>query len=246
MLDSNLVSAHIFLYYKTTGQYLLEKIAQSYNGPIYLSLVDGNEHNDYFLEIAKNSFNDTKVIYVDDYGTDQYGFYSTFIYDFTKKPWILYCHDKNPSKKTWLEDALNIFDKITDKQLADRKIGIISSSKYRRTQPSFDDLLTTYKGLTYSLRKDIVQAMHTLVWLHELERILLSKYNLGNKDFKCPIFSAGNIFLIRRDIVNRSHGCVYEEFFNRGVYRTDGEVEHGLERFYFYVSQCLGYENIFI
>lgn len=245
MLNKDIISTHIFLYYSQTGEYVLDTVSKFYNGTIYLSLVENNPSNDFLLNIAKENFEDIKVVYVDNFGTDQYGFYNTFKYDFGKQPWIFYCHDKNPSKSDWLYEMLSIYDNIDDSMLNDR-VGIISANKYKVKQRSFEELLLDNSGTSYRKRKDVVQSMHTLIWLHELERILLSKYDIGNKDFKCPIFSGGNTFLIKRDILEKSHGCIYEEFFNRGVYRTDGEVEHGLERFYYYVSQCLGYENIFI
>lgn len=245
MLNTDLVSAHIFLYYSQTGEYVLDKVSEFYKGTIYLSLVENNPNNDFLLNIAKESFDDIRVIYVDNCGTDQYGFYNSFKYDLGKSAWIFYCHDKNPSKLDWLEKMLSIYKDI-DNSILDTTAGIISSDAYKVKQASFEELLSSNAGSSYRKRKDVVQSMHTLIWLHELERILLSKYDLGNKDFKCPTFSAGNTFLIRRDILDKTHGCIYEDFFNLGIYRTDGEVEHGLERFYFYVSQCLGYENIFI
>lgn len=245
MLNTELVSTHIFLYYSQTGEYVLDNVSKFYSGPIYLSLVENNPNNDFLLNIAKENFDDIRVVYVENCGTDQYGFYNSFKYDLGRSPWIFYCHDKNPSKIGWLQKMLAIYDSI-DSSILDTNAGIISCNDYKVKQASFEELLSSNSGSSYRKRKDVVQAMHTLIWLHELERILLSKYDLGNKDFKCPTFSAGNTFLIRRDILDKAHGCVYEEFFNHGIYRTDGEVEHGLERFYFYVSQCLGYENIFI
>lgn len=245
MLDKASVSTHIFLYYPNTGLYVLDKVSKFYNGPIYLSLVEDNKNNELFLEEAKKKFDDTRVVYVSNCGTDQYGFFNSFQYDFEKSDWIFYCHDKHPDKKDWLYNLIEIYSNLDISSIPENT-GIISSKIHVCKQPSFEELLLEYSGVPHKHRKDIVQSMHTLIWLHELERILLSKYSLGNKDFKCPTFSAGNIFLIKRDIVEHSHGCIYEEFFNHGIYRTDGEVEHGLERFYFYVSQCLGYKNIFI
>lgn len=245
-MNSNLVSAHMFLYYGETGEYVLDTVSKFYNGSLYLSLVENNSNNDFFLNIAKEKFEDIRVVYVSNCDTDQYGFYNSFKHDFEKTPWIFYCHDKHPNKRGWLQQMLSVYKDVSEDILTQHNNGIISSEKYKRQQPSFEELLSTYASYSYEYRKEIVQSMHTLIWLHELEKILLSKYDIGNKDFKCPTFSAGNTFLIRRDVVEKSHGCVYEKFFNHGIYRTDGEVEHGLERFYFYVSQCLGYENIYI
>ncbi len=240
------VSSHIFLYYESTGKYVLDTVSKFYDGPIYLSLIKDNCANDILINYARYLFDETRVLYVDNCGTDQYGFFHTFKHDSGETPWIFYCHDKHPSKMDWLKSLIEIYTHIPNDALSIKNVGLISSEKNKSKQPAFEELLFEYSNCAYHHRKDVVQSMHTLIWLHELERILLSKHNLGNKDFKCPIFSAGNIFLIRRDVVQKTHSCVYDEFFNKGVYRTDGEVEHGLERFYFYVSQCLGYKNLFI
>jgi len=245
MMNSNKVSTHIFLYYESTGKYVLDTIAKFYSGPIYLSLVENNCSNDILINYSRHLFDETKVLYVENCGTDQYGFYHIFKHDQSQTPWVFYAHDKHPSKLDWLSGLLEIYTNFNVDNIP-QNIGIVSSKGYKANQPSFEELLLEYSNSAYNHRKDVVQSMHTLIWLHELERLLLAKHNLGNKDFKCPTFSAGNIFLIRRGVVEKSHSCVYDEFFNKGVYRTDGEVEHGLERFYFYVSQCLGYENLFI
>jgi hypothetical protein len=236
---------HMFLYYESTGKYVIDTVSKFYKGPIFLSLVENNCHNDVLVNYAKYNFPDIKLLYSDNYGTDQYGFYQTLKHDDSKTPWVFYCHDKHPSKEGWLKDCLEPFIGL-NQDVFGKDVGIISSLKYKRSQLSFEQLLEDYAYVDYQYRKDIVESMHTLVWLHELERILLSKYKLGAKEFKHPVFSAGNILLIRRNILNKTHGCVYEQFFNKGIYRTDGEVEHGLERFYFYVSQCMGYNNLFI
>jgi len=240
------ISTHIFLYYESTGKYVLETVSKFYNGPVYLSLIENNCSNDILIELAKGYFEDIRVLYVDNYGTDQYGFYHTLKLDDTNTPWIFYCHDKHQSKMNWLKDLLEVYKNMDQNLLGLATAGIISSKKHKYKQSSFDDILSDYANVDHSHRKDSVQSMHTLIWLHELERILLTKHELGDKSFKYPVFSAGNIFLIRRDVALKAHDCVYEEFFNKGVYRTDGEIGHGLERFYFYVSQAMGYNNLFI
>lgn len=245
-MNTNLVSTHIFLYYESTGKYLLDNVAKFYKGPIFLSLVENNCSNDILLNYAKSLFDEIGLIYVENCGTDQYGFYHSFQHDDRKTDWIFYCHDKHPTKKNWLTEMIKIYEHVDESLLLEPKNGTISSLKHKQVQKSFETMLLNYASIDYRHRKDIVQSMHTLIWLHELERILLSKHSLGDKDFKYPTFSAGNTFLARRGIIEKSHSCIYEEFFNKGIYRTDGEVEHGLERFYFYVSNCMGYENIFI
>lgn len=244
-MNSSNVSTHVFLFYESSGKYLLDELSKIYSGEIYLSLVYGNCANNILLEYAKQHFN-IQLVYVDNYGTDQYGFYQSFKLDKSNKPWIFYCHDKHPSKIDWLSNMITTFVDLDERLLDDEKIGIISSAKYKNKVLPFEKLLLEYINVDYCHRKDIVESMHTLIWLHELERILLSKYNLGKKEFKYPMFSAGNVFLIRKEIVEKSHGCVYDEFFNKNIYRADGEVEHGMERFYYYVSSCMNFHNLFI
>lgn len=244
-MNSELVSTHVFLYYEDTGKYVIDELAKIYKGEIYLSLVDGNCSNDVLINYARHHF-DIKIVYVENCGTDQYGFYHSFKFDDTNKPWIFYCHDKSNKKLNWLKDMLNTFTNIDDELLLREGVGIISSLKFKNKAISFEELLLEHTSTPYEHRKEIVQSMHTMIWLHELQRILLSKYELGEKNFKYPVFSSGNIFLIRKPILEKSHGCVHENHFNKGVYRTDGEVEHGLERFYYYVSNCMRYNNIFI
>lgn len=244
-MNPDQVSTHVFLYYEETGKYVLEQLSKLYSGKIFLSLVDNNCSNEILIQYAKSYF-DVDIIYVDNCGTDQYGFYHSFQFDKTDKPWIFYCHDKHPSKIDWLKDMMETYNTISEDLLNDTKIGSISSLKHKQKVVSFEKLLLEHSNVEYCHRKDVVESMHSLIWLHELERILLSKYELGDKNFKYPTFSAGNIFLFRKQIIEKSHGCVCEEFFNKGVYRTDGEVEHGLERFYYYVSNCMKFNNIFI
>lgn len=244
-MNSDLVSTHVFLYYESSGKYLIEELSKIYNGEIYLSLVNGNCSNDVLVHYAKQHF-DIKLVYVDNCGTDQYGFFHSFKFDNANKPWVFYCHDKHPSKLDWLQTMISTFENIEDRVLLDKKLGIISSIKYKNRVLPFDKILLEYINLDYSQRKDVVQCMHTLVWLNELQRILITKHNIGNKEYRYPTFSAGNIFLIRKEILEKSHDCIHEEFFNKGIYRTDGEVEHGMERFYYYVSQCMNFNNLFI
>lgn len=245
-MNTNLVSAHAFLYYESTSKYVLDTISKFYNGPLYLSLVEGNCSNDIIITYARNNFDTTYVIYVDNCGTDQYGFFHSLKFDKQKTPWIFYCHDKHPSKQDWLSNLLSIYKDMDQNLLLDQNIGIISSEKYKHKTANYEELLEIGRRCGHQYRKDIVQSMHTLVWLNELTRILLEKDNLYKKESKYPYFCAGNIFLIRRDVVSKAHECIYDQFFNKNAYRTDGDVGHGLERFYFYVSECMGYNNLFI
>lgn len=239
------VSVHIFAFYQDTGKYLLERVSKIYNGnSIYLSLVNGNHANDTLIETARKYF-DVKIIYVDNSGTDQYGFYHSFKYDNLDTNWIFYCHDKHISKIDWLNDMMDTFDNIDKGLLDNKKNGMLASKKHEAKIQSFDDLLELENTMDIKYRKALVESMHTLIWYLQLQRILFIKQELSSKEDKFTNFSAGNIFLIRRDVLEKAHACIYENFFNKGVYRSDGEVGHGIERFYFYVSKCMGYENVF-
>lgn len=244
-MNKDNISVHVFLYYESSGKYVIDRLSKIYSGDIYLSLVEDNCSNDILKNYAQQYFN-VKLLYIDNYGTDQYGFYNTFKFDDTNKPWIFYCHDKHPSKMDWLIDMMTTFDNMDETILNYDKVGMIASTKHKNIVPSFEHILLTHSMDNYEHRKNVVETMHTLIWLHELERILLAKYNIGDKNFKYPTYSGGNVFLIRRPVLEKAHGCIYSNYFNKNTYRADGEVEHGLERFYFYVSSCMGYNNIFI
>jgi lipopolysaccharide biosynthesis protein len=243
-MNDDLISAHMFLYYEDMSIEVLKRLNQFYGGHIYLSLVEGNKYNEEILLYAKKLF-DTKVIYVPNRGSDQYGFYHSFKADKTNKEWVLYLHDKHPDKKEWLFNLIDDISKTTNKFLKQKNIGIISSDKHKQQAKSLNEILTLYGNIEFKYRKGVVQSMHTILWVKELQRILLEKHELICEEHLYPHFSAGNIFIANRKVIDVSHSCVYEEFFNDN-YRTDGEVAHGLERFYFYVSKCLGYNNIFI
>lgn len=246
IMNSNLVSTHMFLYYESVSKYLLETVSKFYNGPLYLSLVENNCSNDVIINYASANFKQVYLIYVDNRGTDQYGLYHSLKYDNCDHPWIFYCHDKHPDKIDWLKDLIEIYNNIDSNLLLDNNTGIISSLKHKIKSSNYQELFELSQNTPHHCRKGTVQAMHTLVWLDELIKILLEKDNIFKKEFRYTHFTAGNIFLIRRDIIKKVHECVYSEFFNQNAYRTDGDIGHGLERFYYYVSQCLGYNNMFI
>lgn len=237
-------SVHVFTYYDDTGKFVLNRLKEFYSGPIYLSLVNGNKNNDSLLTEA-NSLFDVLVTYIDNYGTDQAGFYNTFKKDNLKTPWILYLHDKSNDKKSWLEDLINPLKDVNTQTLYNENIGIISAAAHKHQTYSINELLKMYGNIDFQYRKNLVQSMCTTLWLKELQRILLEKHNIFNEKMLFPPFCAGNIFFCRREIIQKAHDCVCENFFNIG-YKSDGEVEHGLERFYFYVSMCMNYHNLFI
>ena len=243
-MNSSKISTHVFVYYLDEGIWLLKKLKEFYNGHIFLSLIEDNPYNDKLLHSANDMF-DVNVTYVKNKGTDQIGFYNTFKLDSTKKDWILYLHDKSADKTDWLQSLINPLINVDNSLLYNDKIGIISSLAHKNKVTTIDSISSRYKYIGYQYRRCLVESIHTVVWLKELQRILFEKHNLIDEDNIYNTFCAGNIFLARRNIIERAHDCVYDDFFNDG-YRSDGEIGHGLERFYFYVSECLGYTNLYI
>lgn len=245
-MNKDLVSCHMFLYYKLTGWYVLESVSNFYKGPIFLSLVENNPANESLIDYASKRFEKINLTTVEEAGTDQYGFFHSFQQDDTNKPWIFYCHDKHPNKTSWLQNLIQVYNNINDSLLNSDKYGIISSNKYKHKIQSYRELIDSTNSIPKCHRKCVVQSMQTLLWFSELCDILFKEHSIGDITKRRTDFCAGNIFLIRREVLSTAHSCVHENMFNKGVYRTDGEVEHGLERFYFYVSECMRYENLFI
>lgn len=244
-MNKSNVSAHIFLYYIDTGIDVLNKLKEMYNGYIYLSLVKDNPNNKALIKHAESLF-DIDITYVQNGGSDQYGFFHSFKNEKNKKSWTLYLHDKHVTKKQWLSDLIDPLKNINNELLNAKTIGIISAQKHVHEVKPMNMILQNYGGIRFEHRRKIVESLHTVIWLKELQRILLEKYGLINEDHIYPNFSAGNIFVAKTEVIEKAHGCIYEEFFNKNTYREDGEVAHGLERFYFYVSKCLNYNNLFI
>jgi hypothetical protein len=244
-MNTNLVSTHVFLYYEDTGISLLEELSKYYKGKIYLSLILNNKNNKHLLEYARKIF-DIDLTYVENAGTDQYGFFHSMNKDFSQKPWIFFCHDKHPDKKLWMLDLVSILGNIEENYLLNNKCGMISCVKHINQVLSINDFINKYGNMAFEDRKGLVQSIHTIIWLKELQRILLEKFELIKEESLYPKFCSGNIFLARKNIIKKTHECIYESFFNKNVYRSDGEMAHALERFYFYVSECMGYHNLFI
>jgi hypothetical protein len=247
----NNTSVHLHLYYEDAGSYLLKKLSKIWNGKIYLSLVHNNCANDILLSLANSIFSDIDIVYVDNKGTDQYGFLHSFKLNNEDTKWILYWHDKHLSKKQWLDDLTDLF--CIDENIQEIKrytndissCGIISSAKCRNKALSFHQIaeLSPYMAIEY--RQNIVRSYHAIIWLKELQYLFKQRYNLYDENEIYPEFSAGTVFLARRDIVAKAHSVVHDNYFE-DCYRADGDVGHALERFYHYVSKCLGYTNKFI
>jgi len=249
MLDKELVSVHMHLFYKDPSIYLLDKIANNFNGQLYISFNENGEYNDEIESHAKTKFKTVNIVTIKNKGNDQYGFYTSFKKNQLDTPWILYCHDKTIKRIDWLDQILDPILEYEDieKALLNDNNGMISSgdSRYHHRLIAEEDLTNLSKTKNYSSRLKIMQARHTLTWFRELQYILLSDTGFINADNLNPYFTAGNMFLARRPVVKLSHQCIHETFFE-SYYREDGNVEHAMERFYFYVSECLQYKNLFI
>lgn len=246
---NDLIDVHLHLYYLEPSIYLLNKIRKVYSGKVYLSFNKNGHYNKEIQQHASKIFDSLDIAYVTNLGNDQYGFFHSFQKNKNPKDWIFYAHDKTIKRIDWLDEIIDpIFeDKKIIEKLGDEKIGLISSSVYPHYQQllSENNLTELSKNKDYSRRLKIIQARHTLTWYRELQYILLTNTGLIDADNLNPFFTAGNMFIARNSVVKISHDCVHESFFEN-YYREDGNVEHALERFYYYVSLCLKYKNYFV
>ena len=242
------LSVHIHLMYEEEGLWLLEQLGSVWRGKVYMSLIkDNNDANNQIMRLAKDLFSSTEVIFVENKGTDQWGFLNTYKKNKDDTEYVLYLHDKKDID--WLETVIEPF--VTEGALKDsldlircKGVGTVSAERRRLSVLSQKSLAEQCEGFPAKLRVKLVLACQTVRWLKELQYILAVETGL-NSDNLYPEFCAGTIFLARRDVVTNVHKCVHSNFFTPH-YAVDGEVEHGLERFYFYVSECLGYENKYV
>lgn len=250
MLDKNNVSVYMHLFYKEPSIYLIEKISEEYDGEIFISLNDTGADNQEIISYAEEKFDNVKYKTVKNKGNDQYGFFKIFQEHQSNKNWILYCHDKTIKRIDWLDKILEpIFlnTKKINSMMSLEEIGIISSGdhEYMHRMMTEEDLTELSKSKNFDSRLKIIQARHTLTWYRELQYILLTNTGFIDTENLNPTFTAGNMFLARNSVVKMAHSCVHESYFEN-YYREDGNVEHALERFYFYVSLCMKYKNAFI
>lgn len=249
MLNKDLLSVHLHLMYKEPCKYILDLLQEVWQGTIYLSLIEDNKHNDFILSCAKERFATVFAKYVPNKGTDQYGFLNSFEINREEKPWIMYIHDKHISKIDWLDEImLPILQPETVNQiLLDNECGMIASGnkKWVLSVESEEQLTEKSKNMPFNLKQWIVRARHTLTWFRELQYILVQKTGFISMEDINPKFTAGNVFIARRSVVDTVMSCVHKDFFEND-YRADGDVEHAMERFYFYVARCLNYDIKFI
>ena len=256
------VSLHMHLFYEDMGAYLLDRVSKVWDGRIHLSLVRGRA-GDSLLNIAQKMF-DLEVTFIENKGNDQYGFFKSFVKNTDKSEYVLYLHDKKKTEQEWLDQISDIFldrDKLKGciDMLQQEKVGMVSSSLRHGGMHTLKQIYDYYYKFPFQHRAFIVRMVQTHIWTRELQSILDKRYNLaipeldelksdearGPESYECVQFTEGNVFLCRREVVEYAHKCVHESFFE-GIYRADGGVEHGMERFYPYVSKCLGLENLFV
>ena len=246
MLNSEIFSIHLHLYYKDSSILLLKKISQAWKGKVYISLVSGNENNEDIVSTANSLFSEVVVVESENSGNDQYGFYKSFQQNNDDTDWIFYAHDKHESKIEWMNTLIDPLVKHTDAinyLTTQDEIGLIATKtdKYTHIQMSEEQLNSIGYSCPQDERIKIIQAKRTLAWLRELQRTLVKQNNLSQiHDPNALVFVAGNMFMIRRNILRKCHDCVHECFFDKH-YRSDGDIGHGLERFYFYAPLCLSF-----
>jgi hypothetical protein len=225
---------------------LLEKISKAWAGKVYISLVSDNASNNDILQKANSLFGKVVVIENENSGNDQYGFYKSFQKNKDDTDWIFYAHDKHESKIEWMNELVDPLVTHTDaiNYLARQNdVGLIAakSDKYTNLQMSEEQLNSIGDTCPHNERIKIIQSKHTLVWLRELQRAIVKKNNLSQiQDPNSIVFVAGNMFMIRRSILNKCHECLHENFFDKH-YKPDGDIGHGLERFYFYAPLCFNF-----
>lgn len=243
------IQTHAFFWYKDTSSYVLHKLANAGVSQLNMSLEDGNKNNKHIIRTAKQMISQVRYVKARPCGSDQLGFYCSFMkHNQKKKPWVLYCHDKSSNKIDWINSILDpILTNDIDEMLDNPDIGIISSScpKYVHATQSEEDLIKIDKKTFFQFKRGIVESRHTLTWLRELQYILFKRHELVDKENLNFKFTAGNMFLIRANVLETAHSCVHSNFFPNN-YRPDGDIAHALERFYYYVSICMKYKNEFI
>jgi len=251
MIDKTLCSVHLHLYYEDVSVYILDRLSKVWKDTIYVSMLKDCDANKKIIAHGQKLFKEVRWVEVPNKGTDQFGFlFSHRMNEEKFKPWTLYIHDKSMDKKDWLDELIDPFVKneyqtVLRKHMNSKKTGIIATRKRKNKVLDSDELMESTKNIPMPFRGDFIKAIGTLAWLRELQNIFYNKTGVVKEDSLNIEFVAGTVFMIRKSLINGVHSCVHENFFENG-YRTDGEVEHAMERFYFYVSKCLNYNNVFI
>lgn len=240
----NNASLVLHLFYEKPSIYLLDKVAQFYtDDTVYISLIENAPHNHNILQYAQKYFKNIVTSVEPNRGNDQYGLYKLFNkYEEDLHQWIFYFHDKHESKLDWLDALVDPFIDNKDVLSSAKTCGIIVSddNTYSMKVTSEEDIMNNDENLPQRNRITSVRSRHTLVWVRELQYMLHRTTGIlddKNMNFE---FVAGNMFCIKKPVLKLALSCVHEDFFET-LYRPDGDVGHGLERFYFYVNSCLKY-----
>jgi hypothetical protein len=231
------------LFYKDSSFYLLDKVSKfCKHDKLYLSLAQDAPHNNEIVEYAKKYYNKIVVNEEYNFGNDQYGLYKIFTkYVDEVDNYIFYFHDKHPSKLDWIDDLLDPFIKTDiDSKLLNNSNGIIVSNNSKYQLKLMNEMSLAKIGSELPHRNLItnIRAKQTLLWVRELQELLFKSTGILEEEYLNFEFTAGNMFCIKKTILQLSLHCIHDNFFEHG-YRIDGNVEHGLERFYFYVNLCL-------
>lgn len=235
------IELHCHLWYLEESKNLLDKLGTKFNDRINLSLIKDCKHNDQLIKYAKSKFNDVRYVTVDNRGTDQNGFLKSYDENCEEKEWILYAHDKKD--ELWTMDLVSPL--VTDEAIActdEDSIGMITSSKREEKIKSEEDLKMISSITPPSQKDGIIRSKQTMLWLRELQHILYTTHGMVSQEDLDFTFSSGTMFMARSVVINMTHSCIFDNFFEQG-YKKDGEVEHALERFYFYVNACIKLEH---
>jgi len=250
-LNKNKIQVHLHLWYEEESIYLIDKIHKGWKGKrINVSFNTDGKANDRLLNYCQDKFSDVRAVYVENCGNDQVGFFKSIQTNNEEdKEFVLYAHDKNPSKRDWVDQNLDplVDNADTVNTYLKEDVGMISSANPKRLEPllSEEKLIAIDKETAMSEKKGVVLARQTLIWLRELQYILYDVHGYIDKDRLNFKFTAGNMFIISKDVLEVSQSVVHPNFFPE-AYREDGDMPHALERFYYYVSLCMKKQNIFI
>ena len=242
MIDSSLV---LHLFYEKPSMYLLDKVSQFYHGDtVYISIVEDAPQNVNIIRYAKKYFKNIITSVQPNRANDQYGLYTLFTkYENDLNKWVFYFHDKHESKLDWIDDLIDPFIQNKDVLHDLQNVGMITSDhiKYQMKITNEEDIVKMFEDIPKRNRITAVRSKHTLAWIRELQYILYKETGIIDEEKMNFEFVAGNMFCAKKSVIKLALSCVEDEFFESS-YRPDGDVGHGLERFYFYVNLCLKYD----
>lgn len=233
------IEIHAHFWYLDESKYVIDKISKKFSDRINISLIEGSESNSEILEYAQSKFKVVKYVLVENMGTDQNGFIKSYKTNCEEKDWIFYVHDKKDLE--WIDDIIDPLINTLDNFNPSNMVGIIGSKHKQQTIEDEEYVIKRDKELPFESKLDIVRIKHTLVWLRQLQYIAFQEHGFFCKEKINFDFIAGTMFIAKREVVQLTHECVHDSFFTSG-YSPNGKLEHGLERFYGYINECLKLE----